>query len=116
MVINAEGETAQVDDTTDPWIAKRAQLQAESYKLFVEAEKNNPEKLCPIIVTTEEEKDKTETVRTNVGGYASSMMTEFCTGKSDVNDDKVWQKYLDELNKLGLETYIEYVQTAYDRG
>ena len=116
MVINAEGETAQVDDNTDPWIAKRAQKQAESYLLFAEAEKHNPEKLCPIIVTTEEEKDKTETIRTNINSYVSGSMTDFCTGKLDITDDKAWNDYLKKLNDMGLDTYIEYVQTAYDRG
>ena len=43
-------------------------------------------------------------------------MTDFCTGKMNVNDDKVWNDYLKKLNDLGLETYIDYVQTAYDRG
>ena len=115
--VYAEGETSQVDDTTDPWIKKRSEMHAQSQILFAEAEaKNNPKEVCPVIVTTEEEQTKTETVRTNVGGYASSMMTDFCTGKADINDDKVWSNYLAELDKLGLETYVDYVQTAYDRG
>jgi putative aldouronate transport system substrate-binding protein len=92
-------------------------MHAESYKLFADAEaKNNPKNVCPIIVTTEEEKQKTETVRTNVNSYVSGMMTDFCTGKADINDDKVWNNYLSELDKLGLDTYVDYVQTAYDRG
>ena len=114
--VYAEGETAQVDDTTDPWIKKRSEMHARSYELFAEAEaNNNPENVCPIIVTTEEEQTRTETVRTNVNGYVSNMMTDFCTGKEDINDDKVWNDYLKKLDEYGLDTYIDYVQTAYDR-
>jgi len=115
--VYAEGETAQVDGSTDPWIKKRSEMHAESYKLFAEAEaNNNPEKVCPVIVTTEEEQQNTESVRTNINSYVSGMMTDFCTGKADIFDDKVWNNYLNELDKLGLDTYIDYVQTAYDRG
>ena len=115
--VYAEGETSQVDANTDPWIAKRSAMHAESYKLFAEAEaKNNPKNVCPIIVTTEDEQKQTESVRTNINSYVSNMMNDFCTGKADINDDKVWQKYLDELNKMGLDVYIAYVQRAYDRG
>ena len=116
LVMNAEGETAQVDDNTEPWIAKRAEKQAASYKLFVEAEKNNPDKLCPIIVATEEEQQKTETIRTNINSYVSGSMNDFCTGKMDINDDKQWNDYLKKLDEMGLDAYIDYVQTAYDRG
>ena len=115
--VYAEGETSQVDDSTDPWTKKRSEMHAESQRLFAEAEaKNNPAEICPVIVTSEEEQQKTETVRTNVGSYVSGSMTDFCTGKMDINDDKVWNEYLKKVNDLGLETYVDYVQTAYDRG
>jgi len=115
--IYAEGETAQMDQNGDPWMLKRAQLQAESHALFVQAEENNnPKKLVPIIVATEEEKEKTESIRTNIDSYVSGMLTDFCTGKADPNDDKVWNNYLAKLDEYGLETYTDYVQTAYDRG
>lgn len=115
--VYAEGETAQVDANTDPWIAQRSAMHAESYKLFEEAEaKNNPKNVCPVIVTTEEEQQETESVRTNINSYVSSMMTDFCTGKADINDDNVWNKYLSELDKMGLDVYIAYVQRAYNRG
>ena len=65
---------------------------------------------------TEEEKEKTESIRTNIDSYVSGMLTDFCTGKADPADDKVWSNYLAKLEEMGLETYIDYVQTAYDRG
>ena len=115
--IYAEGETAQMEKEGDPWMLKRAQLQAESYALFVQAEQNNnPKQLVPIIVATEEEKEKTESIRTNIDSYVSGMLTDFCTGKADPADNKVWSNYLAKLDEMGLATYTEYVQTAYDRG
>ncbi len=32
-----------------------------------------------------------------------------------MNDDAVWQSYVDEMQSLGLERYIEIYQGALDR-
>jgi putative aldouronate transport system substrate-binding protein len=36
-------------------------------------------------------------------------------GSLDVNDDKVWNDYLANLEKLQLSKVLDLMQTAYDR-
>ena len=114
--VYAEGETSQVDANTDPWIAERSAMHAKSQMLFAEAEaENNPKNICPIIVTTEEEQELTEAVRTNINSYVSTSMTEFCTGKRDINDDAEWNTYLKTIKDMGLDVYTAYIQGSVDR-
>jgi len=113
----AELETAQIDGNTDPWYAKRTQMAAESYKLFVESEEAMDLSVrCPLLTYTDEEKERTSTYTTNVGDRRSKAQTEFCTGVLDPNSDADWNAYIKELEDLGLDIVLDYVQTAYDRG
>lgn len=114
----AELETAQVDENTDPWYAKRTAMAAEQYKLFAEQEatKNDPSAICPVLTYTEEETERAAMYRTNVGDRRAKAQTEFCTGILDPNSDKDWNDYIAQLKDLGLEVVTEATQVAYDRG
>lgn len=113
----AEGETAQIAENMDEWTMKKSQLHAESRRIFDAAvEANNPEVTCPTLVTTTEEKEAVEMVRTNISTYASDMEMAFITGiGEDINDDASWNAFLAKLDEMGLAQYQNYVQTAYDR-
>lgn len=114
--VYAEGETAEIGEDSTPWLRMRSAKHAESYKLFLEVETNkNPKNTCPVIVTTQEEKDATSEIRTNIDSYAGRCLTDFVTGKLDPNSDADWNKYLNDLNDMKLDTYVKYVQTAIDR-
>ena len=41
------------------------------------------------------------------------MTTHFIMRRLDVNDDSVWQDYLDELYNMGLQEYIDALITYY---
>ena len=41
-------------------------------------------------------------------------MAEFITGARSLDDDG-WNTYLDELETMGLSTWLETAQVAYDR-
>ena len=45
------------------------------------------------------------------------MIANFCTNNDgmDINDDAVWQQYLDQLDSIGLSQILECVQASYDR-
>lgn len=114
----AELETAQVAEQTDPWYAKRTAMAAEQYKLFAEQEaaKNDPSMICPLLVYTEEEQERTSMVKTNVSDRRTKAQTEFCTGILDPNSDADWNAYIKQLEDLGLAQVLESCQTSYDRG
>ena len=114
----AEGETAQIADNMDEWTMKKSQMHAESRRIFDAAQANNPEFTCPRLVTTTEEQEATEMVRTNINDYVAKKERDFVTGIGDgsnINSDADWAAFLAELEDMGLETYRDYVQTAYDR-
>lgn len=113
----AELETAQVTETTDKWYATRTSMAAASYKLFDEREKEMDLSVkCPLLILTEEEKERTSMQRTNVSDRRAKAQTEFCSGVLDPNKDSDWNAYIKELEDLGLKTALDIYQTAYDRG
>lgn len=53
---------------------------------------------------------------TLINEYIQTMNTQFIMGKLDVNDDTVWQNYLNELDNMGLQEYIELLYAYFDLG
>ena len=49
---------------------------------------------------------------TNINTYVEESIAKFIIG--DLKIDSDWDKYLTELNKLGLPRYLEIIQTTYD--
>ena len=114
--VYAEGETAQIAEEMTEWMKTKSQMHAEAYRLFEEAEsKYNPETLCPLLTATEDEKAAVEAERTNIGERWNRAQTEFCTGTLDPNSDADWNAYLKELDDMGMDKYMEYLQMLYDR-
>lgn len=48
-----------------------------------------------------------------INDYIRTSDTQFIMGILDINDDAAWQAYLDELNNMGLQEYIEILHTYY---
>ena len=59
----------------------------------------------------EELVDLTETI-TSRNGLVMQRAAEFITGKRDIHDDATWDTYLDELQRAGVERYVELWQEA----
>lgn len=115
----AEGEEAQIGENLSEWHVKKAAMHAESNRLFEEAEKeNNPAQVCPILRLTKEEQEEHDQVLTNVATYAARAMTDFCKGTVgyDPYSDTDWDNYCKELERLGVDEYMELHQMAFDRG
>ncbi len=114
--IMAEGETAQIADEMSDWMKLKSRLHAESYQNMLAAEeKYNPDKIVGKMGYTTEENDRTNTVRTNVGDFASKAQTEFLTGIRNPESDADWNEYLQKLEELGIDAFREVAQAAYDR-
>ena len=63
---------------------------------------------------TSEEAKEANTISTNIQDYANSMIPKFISGQEELSEAS-FQKYLDQLNSLGLETYLKHKTTAYER-
>lgn len=48
-----------------------------------------------------------------INDYIKTSDTEFIMGRKDINDDAQWQEYLDTLDSMGLQEYIEVLYTYY---
>lgn len=53
-------------------------------------------------------------LQTNIANYVTQAQAEFVTGQRDINDDAAWQAYLDDLNGLGVEQYLQMQQDLYE--
>ena len=67
------------------------------------------------ITFTTEEADKLDEISQNIPTYVSESFASFLTGAKDINDDAVWQQYLDDLETYNLSRVLEIRQSCYDR-
>lgn len=51
----------------------------------------------------------------NISAYTKAWMIDFITGKQDIEDDAVWQEYLDCFFPYDLDGMVAAVQRSYDR-
>jgi len=72
-----------------------------------------PEEVIPKLIYTSDESDAISEIESNLLSYVHESLAKFVTGAKDI--DAEWDNYLAELDKIGLETYLEVVQNVYDR-
>ncbi len=86
-----------------------ALTRSDSYDLYYS---NHPDVTLPTLIYTQEEADELAEIQENVTSYVDTAIAEFITGNRPLSD---WDNYLEELESLGLQTWIDYSQNAYDR-
>jgi putative aldouronate transport system substrate-binding protein len=64
-------------------------------------------------VFTGEENDEISEIKSTLSTYVSESIARFITGDLSIEND--WEAYLNELDALGLERFLEVCQAAYDR-
>ena len=69
----------------------------------------------PKLKFTADENEEFSTVKRELANYIRQSAVKFMVGSLDVNDDKVWNDYLANLEKLQLSKVLDLMQTAYDR-
>ncbi len=74
--------------------------------------KNPPEVVSKLLFTEAETAEVAE-MRSTIETYVKESMVRFITG--DLNIEKDWDAYLNDLKSMGLERYLELVQTCYTR-
>ena len=47
--------------------------------------------------------------------YVRAAKGEFCMGYKDVNDDAVWENYINQVKALGVDEVIAVAQSSFDR-
>lgn len=67
----------------------------------------------PSCFMTVDESEELSILDTDLQSYSKNMLAKWIAGESDVNQD--WDSYLEELNKIGLDRWLELKQQIYDR-
>ena len=93
------------DETTSEWHDLKSCLVMEPYYV-----NHN----TPTVVWAEDEViAEVAEYSSLINGYIKNADTEFIMGIRDINDDAQWQTYLNDLESMGLEHYIELLNTYY---
>ena len=86
-----------------------------AYHLFRTMEKEL-EYSVPIVnglVYNEEEQEIINEYQSTINDYVLNSFSEFVTGVRDIEAD--WDSYVDEFDKMGLDEYMEAVNSCYAR-
>lgn len=86
------------------------QLSAKCYQMYYT---KHPEKVLPILKYTMEEAEQIQDTLTTLPDFVKQALAEFVTGARDIEKD--WDAYLEEMNSMGLQQWLEIAQAAYDR-
>lgn len=73
----------------------------------------SPKEACTLIIYDPDEADQIADIKTSLETYVKESMARFATG--DMNVDSDWDAYVKELDNIGLQTYMEVSQKAFDR-
>ena len=114
--INAEGELCQIEENADEWVVHKRKIMRDCYESFIAAKEAHPVNLMPTILRNKAQADATTVERANVENLIKEKRSHFCLGTSgaDPRDPAQWKEYLDKLNTMGLQKYIDQTQEIYD--
>ena len=76
---------------------------------------SHPEYDIPTLKYTADEIEEFSTVKSELASYIRQSAVKFIVGSIDIDNDTVWNKYLSNLEKLGMSDVLANMQTAYDR-
>ncbi|GAB2569342.1 extracellular solute-binding protein [Gracilibacillus alcaliphilus] len=108
-IINPGGGHPVIDD---PRFSTAPEFRPEDIE---NAEKNAPyliEDPWPLFVYEDEEQTRLEVLSTDLAKYVNEMEAQFVTGETDFSH---WDQYVETIEGMGLEEYLEIQQNALDR-
>ena len=68
--------------------------------------------VLPDLYYAESDVDQISRQKTTINSYIDEQVTAFITGKTDI--DSGWDSYVSQLDSMGLQTYLDLMQKAYD--
>lgn len=74
-----------------------------------------PEQWVPQMAHSAEDAEAIAELRTVVNTFVDESAAKFVTGRLDINNDAVWQDFLSELDKIGLDEYLQIMNKTYER-
>ena len=109
-------EVYEPEDDVITWSENRSNIhRAHGYGYKAAAEANNPKNMVFKLVYSQEETELMGNAKVDILTYVKEMRAKFISGEIDVNDDAVWQKYVENIHNLGWDNAIAASQSAWDR-
>lgn len=117
-------ESGKISEAPGPYVAKDMSKEVvEKYLTKTEDQMKAEErqklyaphlmKPLPLMNYTPEEANELSTLSTDISKVVNEQKAKWCTGQGDI--DKEWDAYIESLNKIGLERYMEIHNAAYSR-
>lgn len=108
------GSTNRVADTSSETDYSKAtnSLAKDLYKMYTDSAKEG--RIFKLIYTADE-REAIKEPRTNITSFIKESRAQFISGELDPNDDAKWQAYLKTLDDMGIATWLDASQKAYDR-
>lgn len=94
----------------DPAMQHRRALTIDG---LVMRQGKRPDEIVGRLTYNQEELDKMGDIAATVNSYINESRVRFITGELDIEKD--WDNYVNDLNKMGIEKYIEVTQEFYNR-
>lgn len=104
-------------DDYNSWLPVNPDFESKSniFRYMMNPEYNynaHPDVVLQNIKYTNEEAQNQAEIIVNISSYVSESLAQFITGARPLSD---WDDYLEDLEDMGLSTWIENTQAAYDR-
>lgn len=101
--------------TQDQLLNSKRQYQwyLDEYDVLRDNYKWKSPSVPPLFAFTAEEQEKIDMTKTDISGYYQEMRDKFIRGDSSL--DAEWDKYVQTMQQLGLDTFTEAYQSIYDR-
>lgn len=77
--------------------------------------KNSSNNLGSDVVLTSEESTEASAIYSDIITHVATSALQFINGAQDVDDDAVWDAYVQSIEDMNIEGLTEIIQTAYDR-
>lgn len=74
---------------------------------------HNPKEVAPVMNYTADESDEIGDIANSLINYVNEFKAGVLSGNIDI--DKEWDAYLKEVDKIGIDAWLEVVQNVYDR-
>lgn len=100
-------------ETSETWSDRSTSWRHDQEKVWFAGAQ--PKNVFYQVVYNSNETEELSEIITNVQSYIKEAKALFINGSMDPNKDEDWQKYLDSLKALGIDTYVERTQNAYSR-
>ena len=102
-------------DFSDPddWETMKVIKNNELYENSANAPQ--PEEVFDFAIYSLSDYEERSDFAREISSYVYNRRSEFCTDMLDPNDDAQWQTYLDGLQALHYDRWIELAQISYDR-